>query len=480
MHGDAQQGVLRHGDSPVQAYDNVVLGAGRAGRSLAMAFASAGQPTALVEEGRGGDAGAPPSRTLLASAQVARVARRAREFGVETGTVAVDLARAQRRRHAVMERAPGELAPGDHAPNLTRIEGAVRFTGERTLEVACADGRMLALRAGRIFINSGVRAEVPALPGLDRVPWLDVAAAIELNELPRHLLVVGAGAAALELGQMFCRFGARVSIVDPNERLLPEEDRDVAATVAQVLREDGIGVFLETAAIAVEGDAGGVRLQVRNPAGSRTLSGSHLLMVGDPVPNTRNMNLEAAGVALDERGYVRVDERLETSAAGIYALGDVTGGPAFEHVAQDDLRIVRANLLENSRATTAGRMCPCTVFIDPPLGRVGLTEMEARRQGRDVRVARLPMRRVARAVQLGESRGFIKVVLDAASGRILGAAVIGVGGGEVMAMLQIAMMARMPYTSLRDGVFAHPTLAESLNKLFTSMETANADTEKAT
>jgi pyruvate/2-oxoglutarate dehydrogenase complex dihydrolipoamide dehydrogenase (E3) component len=268
---------------------------------------------------------------------------------------------------------------------------------------------------------------------------------------------------------MFCRFGSRVSIIEREARLLPREDRDVAATVAQILREDGVEVFLETDATSVQTDArGGIRMQVRNPAGSRVLTGSHLVVISGRAPNTAALNLNAAGVAVNDQGYIRVDDRLETSSPGIYALGDVNGGPPS--VAQDDLRIVRSNLLENSCATTAGRICPYTVFIDPQLGRVGLTEAEARRQGREVRVARLPMSRVARAVELNETRGFMKVVVDAASGHILGAAILGVGGGEVMAMLQIAMMANMPYTALRDGVFAYPTLAESLNSLFTSME----------
>lgn len=456
----------------VISYENAVLGEGQAGRSLALAFAAAGQPTVLIEGVGREDAvhAALPSRALLASANVARLARRARDFGVETGNVAVDFPRVQKRKQAVMERIGTGLPRIEDIPDLTRLPGHARFGSGRVMEVWSPDGEVTRLQAHRIFINSGVHAVAPQLPGLDAVPYLDVESALELEDLPSHLLVLGSGEAALELGQMFCRFGARVSIIDPHERLLPREDRDVAATVAQVLREDGIEVFLETTAFSVESHRGGVRLYVRTPAGNRMLNGSHLLVVNGLAPNTRDMNLQAAGVELDERGYIRVNDRLETSVTGIYALGDINGGPPFEHVAQDDLRILRANLLENSSATTEGRMCPYTVFIEPQLGRVGLTETEARRQGRDVRLARLPMRRVPRAVQLGEPRGFIKAVLDAGNGRILGAAVIGVGGSEVMAMLQIAMMARMPYTSLRDGVFAHPTLAESLNNLFTSME----------
>jgi pyruvate/2-oxoglutarate dehydrogenase complex dihydrolipoamide dehydrogenase (E3) component len=460
----------------VDSYDMVVIGSGQGGEALSLAFARAGHATTLIDDGQHG-AGSPgatctPSKALIASANVARLARRARDFGVETGTVAVDLPKVQRRRHAVIEDIRGGVTRAIHnTPGLTLLEGEASFADSRTLNFRGSDGTSRQVRANHIFINTGAHPVVPELRGLADVPYLDPASAMELDELPSHLLVLGGGDEALEIGQMFCRFGSRVSIVESQSRLLPREDRDVAATVAQILREDGVEVFLETNATSVEKDGrGGIRLQVRNPAGGRVLSGSHLMVVSGRAPNTDTLNLDAAGVAVDERGYIRVDDHLETSSPGIYALGDVNGGPPLAHVAQDDLRIVRTNLLENSRATTAGRICPYTVFIDPQLGRVGLTETDARQKGLEVRVFRLPMSRVARAIELNETRGFMKVVVEAASGRILGAAVLGVGGGEVMAMLQIAMMAGMPYTSLRDGMFAYPTLAESLNNLFTSME----------
>lgn len=454
----------------------VVIGSGQGGEALSLAFARAGHVTTLIDDSQHGGSnpgtGAIPSKALIASANVARLARRAPDFGVETGTVAVDLPKVQRRRHAVIEDIRGGVTQAmSDTPGLTLLEGEASFADSRTLNFTGRKGESRQLRAGHIFINTGAHAVTPELRGLAGVPYLDSDAAMELDELPSHLLVLGGGDVALELGQMFCRFGSRVSIIERQSRLLPREDRDVAATVAQILREDGVEVFLETDATSVQTDArGGIRMQVRNPAGSRVLTGSHLLVINGRAPNTAALNLDAAGVAVDEQGYIRVDDRLETSSPGIYALGDVNGSPPFAHVAQDDLRIVRTNLLENSRATTAGRICPYTIFIDPQLGRVGMTEAEARRQGREVRVARLPMNKVARAVELNETRGFMKVVVEAASGRILGAAILGIGGGEVMAMLQIAMMANMPYTSLRDGVFAYPTLAESLNNLFTSME----------
>ena len=460
----------------VDRFDSIVIGAGQAGQPLAIAFARAGMATALIEDGQHGgnsrNVGAMPSHALLAAANVARLARRAGDFGVETGTVAVNLGKVQRRKHAALEGARiGRLQALHDAPGLTLLEGGARFVDARTLDIKAPDGQIRRVHGDRIFINSGARPVPPQLPGLSEVPHYDAESILDLDQLPRHLLVMGGSNAGLELGQMFCRFGCRVSIVEPGERLLPREDRDVGATVAEILRQDGLEVFLETAAMSVQaGPTGGVRLQVRNPAGGHVLTGTHLLVISGLAPNVGDMDLAAASVEVDEAGYIRVNDRLETTAAGIYALGDVNGGPPFTHLAHDDLRIVRANLIENSPASTVGRICPYTVFIDPPLARVGLTEAEARRQGRTVRVARLPMRNVARAVELNEVRGFMKVVVDAAGGRIVGAAVLGVGGGEVMAMLQIAMMANMPYTALRDGVFAHPTMAEALNNLFTSLE----------
>jgi len=269
---------------------------------------------------------------------------------------------------------------------------------------------------------------------------------------------------------MFRRFGSQVTIVQRGKQLLSREDPDVAHEVAEILREDGIEVLLKTNTSRVEQTADGqIRLTVNTPDGERTLSGSHLLIATGRRPNTDRLNLDAAGVETNKRGFIVVDERLETNVPGIFALGDVKGGPAFTHISYDDFRIIRANLLQGGEATTTGRIVPYAVFIDPQLGRVGLSESEARAQGRNFRVAHMPMNYVARALEVDESRGFIKAVVDADSGQILGAAVLGIEGGELMAVLQMAMMGHVPYTAIRDAVFAHPTLAESLNNLFASL-----------
>jgi pyruvate/2-oxoglutarate dehydrogenase complex dihydrolipoamide dehydrogenase (E3) component len=302
------------------------------------------------------------------------------------------------------------------------------------------------------------------------VAALDSTSIMELGALPEHLLVLGGGYIGLEFGQMFRRFGSAVTVVQHGKQLLSREDPDVAEEVHKVLQEDGIEVLLETEATRVRLDARGIALQVRGPAGERTVSGSHVLVATGRVPNSEGLNLAAAGVRVDARGFIPVNDRLETNVSGIYALGDIKGGPAFTHISYDDYRIIRNNLLRGGQSTTKGRLVPYTVYIDPQLGRIGLTEQEARALGRTIRVAKIPMSWVARALEMAEPRGFIKAVVDAESKQILGAAVLAVEGGEIMAMLQIAMMGKLPYTALEDGIFAHPALAEGLNTVFMSME----------
>jgi pyruvate/2-oxoglutarate dehydrogenase complex dihydrolipoamide dehydrogenase (E3) component len=282
-------------------------------------------------------------------------------------------------------------------------------------------------------------------------------------------MVLGGGYVGLEFAQVFRRFGSEVTVVQRGPQLLAREDKDVADAVADVLRDDGIGVLLKTEALHAEQD-GEITLTVRTPDGERTLCGSHLLVAAGRPPNTDRLNLEAAGVETDERGFVKVNDRLETNVEGVWALGDVKGGPAFTHVSYDDYRVIKTNLLGGGGASIADRIVPYTVFIDPQLGRVGLSESEAREQGLDFRVATMPMSRVARALEMDETRGMMKAVVEAGTGRILGCAILGIEGGELMSMLHIAMIGKVPYTALRDAPFAHPTLAESFNNLFAALD----------
>jgi pyruvate/2-oxoglutarate dehydrogenase complex dihydrolipoamide dehydrogenase (E3) component len=453
-------------------YSAIVIGAGQAGSPLSRTLAQAGWKAALIERDHVGgtciNVGCTPTKTMVASARVAYLARRAADYGVRTGPVAVDMAKVRQRKRDIVENfRSGTQARLEKTPNLELVMGEANFTGPKTVEVQLQNGATHQLTAETIIINTGCRPARPPVPGLDTVSVLDSTSIMELDVLPEHLLVLGGGYVGLEFGQMFRRFGSAVTIVQRAERLLGREDPDVADEVARLLREDGVVVLLQSEAVHVEKSADGrIQLKVRTSEGERTLTGSHLLAAAGRVPNTERLNLDAAGVHKDARGFVPVNERLETNVPGIYAVGDVNGGPAFTHISYDDFRILRANLLHHGNVTTTGRLVPYTVFIDPQLGRIGLTEQEARAQGRNVRIAKMPMSYVARALEVDESRGLMKVVVDADTKQILGCTILGIEGGELMSMLQIAMMGHVPATQLAEAVFAHPTLAESLNNLF--------------
>ena len=453
-------------------YDAIVIGAGQGGVPLAKTLAQAGRKVALVErEHVGGtcyNEGCTPTKTMVASAKVAYLDRRSADYGVKNGSVTVDMVAVRQRKRDIVEdfRGGGEQRIRD-TEGLDLIWGEASFTGPEELEVSGDESR---LSAGNFFINTGSRPADPPVEGLPSVPALNSTTIMELAEVPEHLLILGGGYVGLEFAQMFRRFGSEVTVVQRDKQLLTREDTDVAEAVAEVLREDGVGVLLETQAERVEQtEDAEILLTIDTPEGENRLAGSHLLVATGRPPNTDRLNLEAAGVVTDERGFVKVNERLETSVEGIWALGDVKGGPAFTHISYDDFRIIKTNLLDGGEATTDDRMVPYTVFIDPQLGRVGLSEEQAREQGRNIRVARMPMKHVARALEVDEPRGMMKAVVDADTRQILGCAVLGIEGGEIAAMIQIAMMGGMPYTTLRDAVFAHPTLAESLNNLFATI-----------
>jgi pyruvate/2-oxoglutarate dehydrogenase complex dihydrolipoamide dehydrogenase (E3) component len=456
-----------------ERYDAIVIGAGQAGGPLAGALARAGRKTAIIErEHVGGtciNEGCTPTKTMVASARVAYLARRAADYGVGVGAVSVDMRKVRQRKRAIVESfRSGSESRLEATPGLDLIRAEARFTGPRQIEVAAPDGPTRRLEADLIFINTGARPAALPVPGLDALPTLNSTSIMELDAVPDHLIVLGGGYVGLEFGQMFRRFGSRVTIVQRGKRLLGREDADVADAVADILREDGIEVLLETDALRAAAADGGLALTVRSAGVERALVGSHCLVAVGRAPNTGHLDPAAGGVALDKRGYIPVNDRLETNVPGVYALGDVNGGPAFTHISYDDFRVIRANVIEGGAAGVTGRLVPYTMYIDPQLGRVGLSEDDARAQGRNIRVAKMPMNYVARALEVDESRGFMKAVVDAETGQILGAAVLGIEGGELMSMLEIAMMGRVPYPTLREAVFAHPTLAESLNNLFGS------------
>ena len=457
--------------STVSRYDCIVIGSGQAGTPLCQALAGAGMRTAIVErEHVGGtciNEGCTPTKTMVASARVAYLARRGADYGVLTGELGIDMTRVRERKRAIVNSfRNGSQTRIEKAANLELIFGEAEFTGPQTIRVRKRDGAELSLSADKYFINAGCRPAIPKIDGLGSVPYLNSTSIMELDSVPEHLLVLGGGYIGLEFGQMFRRFGSRVTVVQSGAQLLSGEDADVAESVLRILREDGLDVLLNSRAARAAKSPTGIELTVQSAGNSQTLIGTHLLVAAGRVPNTDSLNCAAGGIVTDKHGYIQADDRLETTAPGVFALGDIKGGPAFTHISYDDFRIIRTNIIEKGSASIKDRLLPYTLFIDPQLGRVGMSESVARTSGRKIRVAKMPMSYVARALELDESRGFMKVIVDAETSQILGAAILGIEGGEVMSQIQLAMMGKLPYKVLKDAVFAHPTLSESLNNLF--------------
>jgi pyruvate/2-oxoglutarate dehydrogenase complex dihydrolipoamide dehydrogenase (E3) component len=453
-----------------ERYDVIVIGTSQGGRFLPADLAKAGQRVALVERGPLGgvcvNTGCTPTKTMVASARLAYQARRAAEYGVRTGAVSVDLAAVRERKRFMVAGARQNYASRLAQDGLDLIEGEAHFIGPRQVEVALTGGGTRQITATSIVIDAGTRTKPLAIPGAGDVPLLDSTSIMELDELPEHLIILGGGYIALEFGQMFRRFGSAVTIIQHSSRLMMLEDDDVSDEVAAIMRDDGVTVLTSATPTQVEPVSGGLRLTVRTEDGEQKFEGSHLLSAIGRIPNTETLTPEAAGIRLGDRGFIEVDEYLETSTPGVYAMGDIRGGPAFTHSSYDDYRVMRANLTGPGKVSTRNRLIPYVVFIDPQLGRVGLTEREARRQGREIRMAKLPMSGVIRALETGETRGFMKALIDADDGRILGCAILGSEGGEIMTMIQVAMLGELTYTDMADAIFTHPLFAEGLNALF--------------
>jgi probable pyridine nucleotide-disulfide oxidoreductase len=461
--------------NPSEKYDVIVLGGGKGGKTLATELGHKGVKTALIEasaEMIGGsciNVACIPTKTLMASAGAAHAARHAGEFGIRTPTseVTIDwLAVRHRAESVVLAMRDMNHANFTHAPALDFIIGTGRFAGPRVIEVREATGTVRQLTAEKIFINSGTRPTLARIPGLENVATLNSESVQRLAAIPRHLLILGGSYVGLEFAQMFRRFGSEVTVIERGPQLLKHEDPDVADALAAILRDEGINLQLNTTVERAEKDGTRVTVILSAKGKSLRVSGDQLLAAVGRTPNTNELNLSAAGVEVDERGFIKVNERLETSTGGIWALGDVNGGPQFTHVSLDDYRIVKANVFDGGRRTTRERVVPFTLFTDPELARVGLTEHEAHRQGLDVRVAKMPVAAIPRAKTTSEKRGLIKVVIDSKTERILGCTILSVEAGEMLAAPQMAMIAGLPFTALRDAIWTHPTMTEGFNTVF--------------
>jgi pyruvate/2-oxoglutarate dehydrogenase complex dihydrolipoamide dehydrogenase (E3) component len=454
-------------------YKAIVIGSGQGGTPLCQALANAGWRTALVERVHVGgtciNEGCTPTKTMVASGRVAYLARRGADYGVNTGKIRIDMKRVRKRKRDIVNSfRGGQQKRVEGTKNLDLIFGEASFVSAKSIEVTDKKGGKRTLSAEYFFVNAGCRPSAPPISGLDDVPYLDSTSVMELDKVPKHLVVIGGGYIGLEFGQLFRRLGSEVTVITSGEQLLDHEDKDVADEVAKILQQDGIKILFNVKYEHVKCSGKQIVVKGANGKNARTMKYSHLLVAAGRKPNTDSLRPSVAGIEVDKHGYIKVNEKLETNVGNVYAIGDIKGGPAFTHISYDDFRIVKANLLEKGNASIAGRLLPYTVFIDPQLGRVGMTEAEARATGRKIRVAKMQMTSVARALEIDETRGFMKAIVDAETNQILGAAVLGIEGGEVMAQIQIAMWGKLPFTVLRDGVFAHPTLSEALNNLFTS------------
>lgn len=457
-----------------ERYEYLVLGGGNGGSFLAWHLASQGHRTAVIERrwigGSCPNINCLPTKNEIWSAKVARLTRSGRHFGAVTGPVSTDMIAVRQRKREMVE---GMIALTLQAYKDTGAElvmGSGCFTAPKTLEVELNDGGKRVLTADKIFINVGTRAAIPNVPGLEAAQPMTNIEALELDYLPDHLIVLGGGYVGLELAQALRRFGSRVTVIEQGDRIASREDPDVSAAMQGILAEEGIEILVSTRLNRVEGRSGDeARVGVQTSGGERTLRGTDILSAVGRIPSTSGIGLEVAGVGLDERGYVRVDERLQTTATDVWGIGECcTDHPQFTHVSYDDFRVIRDNLAGGNH-TTKDRLVPYCLFTDPPLARVGLSELEAKRQSLAVRVAKLPTSAVLRAKTLGEQQGFLKALIGAQDDRIVGFAMIGPEAGEVMAAVQTAMLAGLPYTALRDAVLAHPTMAEGLGPLLANV-----------
>ena len=455
-----------------ERYEVVILGSGAGGKLLAWHMAQSGRRTAVVERrwigGSCPNIACMPSKNEIWSAKVAHLARRGGDFGTATGSVSVDMATVLRRkRDMVDEQVAGHLRNYE-ASGAEVIIGSGRFVASRALEVRLNDGGTRVLTGDQVFLNVGTHAALPDVAGLAQVRPLTHIEALDLDYLPRHLIVLGGGYVGLELAQAYRRFGSAVTIIEHGPRLLGREDPDISEEVRRILGEEGIQLLVATEALSARRSGDKVSLLVRTHSGEQTIEGSDILVAAGRVPNTADIGLDEAGVEVDDRGYIRVNERLETTAPNVWAIGECAGSPQFTHASVDDFQIIRANLA-GAKRSTRDRLVPYCMFTDPPLAHVGLSEVEARRQAIRVRVARLPMSAVLRSQTTGEKKGFMKVLVGADNDRILGFTMIGAEAGEVMTAVQTAMLADLPYSKLRDAVIAHLTMAEGLTFLLANV-----------
>ncbi len=459
----------------MKEFDAIVIGAGQAGVPLAKKLALAGFKTVLIERrwvgGTCVNDGCTPTKAMVASARMAYMAGRSHDLGVDIPSFKVDLKKIVARKNKIVEQFRGGSVAGiEKTENLTLIYGEAKFKDDHTIYVNGNDGSFENYTAAHIFINTGAAPVIPDIEGLNDISYLTSTTILDLDEVPEHLLIVGGGYVGLEFGQMFKRFGSKVTLLEKSPSMMPKEDDDVCVVMTDIFKEDGIDVLTETKAVKFDKVSDGrIKVTVDHKGKEATHTCSHVLLASGRKPQTETLGLENTSIECDDHGHIKVNEFLETKVKNVYALGDVKGGPAFTHISYNDYVVVLNNILEGRKVSIKGRMVPYCMFTDPQLGRIGITEHEAEEQGINYLVAKIPMKNVARAIETAETRGFMKAVVDKESKQILGATIIGAQGGELMTVLQMAMMGKITYEEIRYAIFAHPLYAESLNNLFMSI-----------
>jgi len=460
----------------MESFDAIVIGAGQGGIPLAKKLAQAGWKTAIIEKRLVGGTcindGCTPTKTMVASARMAYLASRSQDLGVDISHYTLNFNKVMARKDAIVSQfRNGSIKGIEETKNLHLRYGHAEFTSNNEIRVRDKNGNTEDLSGKYIFINTGTRPSIPEIEGLNDISYLTSTSILALKEVPRHLLIIGGGYIGLEFAQMFRRFGAEVTLLERGDRLMPHEDDDVCQVMSHIFEEDGIKVLTDTAAVKLQSYGTElIRVTVEGPGAQKTYHCSHVLLASGRKPQTDQLGLESTSITRNQKGYIQVNEHLETSVKNVYALGDVKGGPAFTHISYNDYVVIADNLLQKGQQSTKGRIVPYCMFTDPQLGRVGITETEAQEQGLDYKVAKIPMKHVARAIETAETRGFMKAVVDRKSKLILGATIIAEEGGEVMSVLQMAMMGGLTYEQIRYAIFAHPLYAESLNNLFMSLD----------
>lgn len=460
----------------MELFDAIIIGAGQAGIPLAKKLAAAGWKTALVEKRLVGGTcindGCTPTKSMVASARLAYLASRSQDLGIDISHYAINFKEVMIRKDTIVSQFRAGILKGiEAAENLHLKYGNAVFTSNKEINIIGNDGKEEALTAKYIFINAGTTPSIPSTDGLKDINYLTSTSILALKEVPEHLLIVGGGYVGLEFAQMFRRFGADVTLLEKGDRLMPHEDEDVCEVMTGIFEEDGIKVLTNTKVVRFESyGTERIRVTVEGPGLQKTYNCSHVLIATGRKPQTDQLGIDKTTIKCDEKGNIQVNEHLETSVQHVYALGDVKGGPAFTHISYNDYVVIADNLLNKGQQSIKGRIIPYCMFTDPQLGRVGITETEAQEQGLDYLVAKIPMKNVARAIETDETRGFMKAVVDRKTKQILGATIIGEEGGEVMSVLQMAMMGKLTYEDIRYAIFAHPLYAESLNNLFMALD----------